>query len=781
MRISYDWLKEFVEIREKPLEVAEILTFLGFETAIVPDCSREWKNVVVARVTDVQKHPNADKLTVCRVSDGAKTYSIVCGAPNVAKDQVVPLALDGAELPGGLKIKSTKLRGVDSQGMICSAKELGISSDCSGIMVLGSEHKPGQALSEAIGDTDVIFEVETPTNRGDVLSHWGIAREMAGKLQKKTRLPDIPSYKFDGKVKIKIEDNELCERYIGHLIRGIKAGPSPDWMQKRLEKCGLRPINNIVDITNYVLLELGHPLHAFDLKVMDGSEIIVRRAKQGESIAALDGKKYPLSETMLVIADKSGPQAIAGVMGGERSGVTESTCDIILESAVFKPSSVRRTAKSLGISTDASYRFERGCGSSVCELASFRAARLIEEIAGGKLESSSDVSKKVCEPVVIDLRFDRANKLLGTDFSKKEILDSVSWLGMKIKESGGKINAEIPSWRNDLLCEADLIEEVARMRGYDKIPETVPPVKPDISAGRMKKDVKNILRNGFVSNGFCDAMNNSFCEEKDLKVFGLSAANRIANPLSRENEVLRPSLVVWLYKNVSLNLAHGYESVRLFETGTVFMQEGEKQMLAFMAAGRAFPEWWGAGQSADFNFYLASGLLQNVFAGNTVGIKSDEKTEKYFHPGKSASIYVNGARVGSFGMLSPRLNVNGREVCYGEVDLAVAESAWKTETSRYQKLVSYPKVQRDLSIIIDKNVPFDDVYKTINGLCAQGILKECEIFSQYGDEKIGKNKISYSFHMAFQHPERTLTDTEVNGLVDKIVKELNSKFGVTLR
>ena len=577
MRISYNWLKEFVEIRETPQKVAEMLTFLGIETSVVPSSGASWKNIITAKVQETTQHPNADKLRVCTVTDGSRQYQVVCGAPNVAPGQTVPFALIGAELPGGLKIKKAKLRGVESEGMICSERELALSEESSGIMVLPETTPVGKPLQEVLGDSDTMLDIEITTNRPDCLSHWGVAREIAAKLQLPVRLPDIQTQELPGSLSITIKEPQLCTRYIGYLISGVKVGPSPEWMAKRLEKCGLRPINNIVDITNYVLLELGHPLHAFDASRMDGREIVVRRADPGEKITALDGKTYALTDAMLVIADAKEAQAIAGVMGGERSGVTEATATIILESALFAPTSIRRTSKALNLSTDASYRFERGTAWEACEMASWRAANLIAQLAGGHIESRKDEAEQIYHPTHIRIRPERATKILNMEFSKEEIVSRLQCLGLRMKETEEYISASIPSWRQDLTQEIDLIEELARLKGYEHIPVTVLPVAPGLTEGQKQRSVESIIRERLCALGLTEAINYSFTEEKSLSSFHLPVEGRIEHPLSKENEVLRSRLLPGLWKNLILNISQGYETATLFEIGNIFTPEGEKK------------------------------------------------------------------------------------------------------------------------------------------------------------------------------------------------------------
>ena len=787
MKLSYNWLKEFVEFDLTPAQTADLVTFAGIETKVISSGDLNWSNVITAKVLETQKHPQADKLTLCSLTDGTNTYSVICGAPNVAAGQTVALATAGAELPGGLKIKKAKIRGVESEGMICSEKELGISEESGGIMVLKAGTPLGRPLKEALGEQDSILEIEIPTNRPDALSHWGVAREIAAKLGKQVKLPEINNDNLpETWNKISINEPELCSRYIGLKITGIKVGPSPDWMAEKLKKCGLRPINNIVDITNYVLLELGHPLHAFDTEKMNGDEIVVRRANKDEKLLALDGREYKLDENMLVIADRENAQAIAGVMGAEGSGVTAATKNMILESAMFKPQSVRKTSKRLNLSTDASYRFERGAGWTVSETAALRAAKLICEIAGGKIESKCDKTAKPFTPVRIDMRFDRAKKITGVEFNKKEIVSILAGLGMKVTESADKVSAEIPSWRTDLLQEIDLIEEVVRVKGYDKVPATVLPVLPDSRKGAGKRNVPDIFRERLLSLGFSEAVNNSFAEGKELDALKLPVTVKLSNPLSKENEAMRPALLTGLWRNIILNLKQGYGDIKLFEAGTVFSKGSETRKFGIIACGGVWPEWWGwEGKLKDVNYdyYYFTGVIENILAGNKVKLKENAKCALYYHPGKTALIEMNGKTVGETGLLHPDLSGEaGKDVCYCEFDMELMEKIWNSSGKMYKPISRKPLVKRDISLLAKKTVPYEHITALLEKFSGgDSHLAGFELFSKYEDAKIGAENISYSFHLTFRHPELTLTDSEVNAQFDGIVSAFNKELGITLR
>jgi len=787
MRISYNWLKDFVDFSHSPEELSQLLTFLGLETKVVEQ-SGAWKNVVTAKVIEAAKHPNADKLRLCAVTDGTATFQVVCGAPNVAAGQTVALARIEAELPGGIKIKRAKIRGVESEGMICSEKELGISDESAGIMVLPDNTPLGTPLAAVLGEADAILEVEITTNRPDCLSHLGVAREIGAKLNKPVKLPEIREQKAPYTVRITVNNGDLCPRYIGTLITGITVGPSPAWIVQRLKKCGLRSINNIVDITNYVLMELGHPLHAFDLAAMSGGEVVVRTAKSGEKIVALDGREYALKDSMLIIADAAKPQAIAGVMGGEHSGVTTTTTAIILESAQFAAAGIRRTSKMLNISTDASYRFERGTGWDVAELASNRAAELIVQIAGGKIEARTDKVEKPYVPIEIELRPERVQHILSVAFSNDEIECMLNALGADVRRKDGKFRAIIPSWRLDLKQEIDLIEELARLKGYENIPVTVMPINPGMEAARESRAAEDIIRERLKGLGFSEAVNYSFAEDAIVKKFGVSAAFRIANPLSKENEVLRPDMLSGLWKNLNSNMSQGCEDIRLFESGTVFPQDGEHNALGLMVLGAVWSDWWGWEQLGsvlpkyDFNFL--NGVVQYMFAGNRLAVRENKAPSPCYHPGKTAILLIGGKEVGQFGILRPGLAPDAAsEIGYAEFNLSLIEDLWNRQVPRYVPLRRFPPVKRDISLLAGKDVPFDRISGVMAGFIGtESLLQEFELFSRYEDvAKLGPDTVSYSLHLFFRHSEHTLTDAEVNEQIDRILGCLNKELGVTLR
>ncbi|MCA6071305.1 MAG: phenylalanine--tRNA ligase subunit beta [Endomicrobium sp.] len=787
MRISYNWLKEFVNFEFNPQELASALTSLGIETSVaLGGCG--WTNVYTVKVLDVQKHPDANKLYLCKVSDGMQEYSIVCGAKNIAVGQIVSLAKIGAALPGKLEIKKSKIRGAESEGMICSEKELGFKAESDGdILVLNEKTKIGAPLETVLDNIDSILEVEIATNRGDCLSHLGVAREIGAKLRKIVSVPTIKSFNVAQLNCVEVKSN-LCLRYIGAIISGVKVGPSPKWMIDALEKSAIRSINNIVDITNYVMVELGQPLHAFDVAKLNSKKVIVRQANDSEKITALDGKEYELDSDMLIIADNQKPVAIAGVMGGEYSGIDEQTETIFLESAIFDAASVRKTSKKLNLSSDSSYRFERGLGWDIADFALWRAANLITEIAGGKMEAREDLQTVKYARTNIALRVERVAKVLGYTVEDDEIAEILRFLGIDLQPRGEILLCTVPSWRNDIKEEVDLIEEIVRVKGYDAIPVL-----------KKHTDYKYTLNNSFLSKvvedfriklkglGFSEALNYSFLEISELEKFDLKYYYKIANPISKENEVLRPSLLPGLYKNLTLNIDHGAETVTLFEYGKIFNEMGERKTFAGIMYGKVWQEWWKWSEqkiSPKYDFYFGGGIIKSVLPSNEFVISENLTPYNYYHRGKTAALMYRGNVVGQLGVLKPSITEDIKnDVVYFEIDLEPIEKDCVEKTLPYKTFSKRPVVKRDISITADKTLQFAKIEKVIKDIMKTGfILREYSLFSVYADEaKLGAGKISYSFRLSYKSDSKTLTDEEVNNDMNTLLQKLDAELGVKLR
>ncbi|MDR3243157.1 MAG: phenylalanine--tRNA ligase subunit beta [Elusimicrobiota bacterium] len=786
MKISYNWLKKFVDFKLSPREIADILTFIGIETNIISS-GYNWTKVITAKVLSVKKHPNADKLSVCLLNDGVNDYHIVCGAQNVAAGQIVPLSLIGAVLPGEFEIKKSKIRGIDSEGMICSKSELGLAQKSDGIMVLPDNTKIGVPL-ESVLESDAIFEVEITSNRGDCLSHLGIAREIAAKLKSTINMPMIKqAYRVSVINDIKIE-SKLCSRYIGTILTGVKVAPSPKWIVDSLEKCGIRPINNIVDITNFVMLELGQPLHAFDISKLVSNKIIVRNAKEEETITALDSKTYALDPQMLVIADEKKPIAIAGVMGGEYSGIDENTTAVFLESAIFDSSSIRKTSKKLKLSSDSSYRYERGVSWDICELASWRAENLIAQISGGHLEKREDVKNIDYKRPEVLLRLEKIERVLGYSIDEERVAQILRFLGIDLQPRLRVILCSIPSWRNDIKGEIDLIEEIVRINGYDKIPradyDNTNQLTADVS---FFPKIVQLFRHRLYGLGFCEAMNYSFSEIKELELFGLKHSYKIANPVSKENEVLRPSLFCALYKNLINNLGQGASCVSLFEYGKIYTDNGERKTFGAIAYGSVWHEWWGW-QNNDFNtqynFYFLGGLIKNILPDKQFSVAQNLNPHPYFHTGKTASIVYRGKSVGQFGIIKPSIARDLKnEIAYLEIDIEQLQDYYEENALVFKPFSRLPHLKRDISIIAPADIAFAKIESVIkNVMKSSNLLKDYSLFSVYKDDKkVGKDKISYSLRLFYKSEEKTLTDEEANKDMNLLLEKLDKELNINLR
>jgi phenylalanyl-tRNA synthetase beta chain len=790
MKISYNLLKKFVDFEMSPMDLASMLTSIGIESSVVfQGCA--WTGVVTAKVLGIQKHPRADKLFLCIASDGNREYSIVCGAKNIALGQIVPLAKIGAVLPGNFEIKKSKIRGISSEGMICSEKELGLKKkESEGVFVLDEKTKIGLPLEKVLGiiDDDPILEIEITANRGDCLSYLGIAREIGAKLRKAVSVPQVKILKKLSVLNCIEIKSDLCERYIGSTISGVKVGDSPKWLIDILAKSGIKSINNIVDITNFVMIELGQPLHAFDLAKLSSKKIIVREVVGLEKITALNGKDYKLESGMLVIADEQKPVAIAGVMGGKFFSIDNKTETVFLESAVFDAPSIRRTSKKLNLLSDSSYRFERGLGWDITELAIWRAANLIVENAGGKQESFEDLRTVKHENTKITLRFERVSKILGYAVEEDEICEILRFLGINLQLRDKMIFCTIPSWRHDIKIEVDLIEEIARIKGYNAIPisktNTCCSYTPNNS---FFSSIVEEFRIKLKCFGFSEALNCSFLEVSELEKFGLKYYYKIANPVSKGSEFLRSSLLPGLFKNLMLNTSQGFETVLLFECGKIFTDIGERKTFSTVMCGRVWNEWWKWTEqkvNPKFDFYFGSGIIKNILPSEEFIIVENLTPSSYFHIGKTAAVFFRSKVIGQFGILKSSFVSDIKdEIFYFEMDLESVENICAKKTAFYKVYSKFPMVKRDISITADKSLKFSEIEKIVKTVMKSGgILKSYSLFSVYNDEtKLGKEKISYSFRLLYRNDEKTLNDKEVNDDVAILLNKLDFDLNVKLR
>lgn len=818
MRVSYKWLQEYVDLTGMtPEELAERLTRSGIEVEAVERLGQEIEGVVIGYVQEREKHPDADQLSVCRVDAGTgEILQIVCGAANVAAGQKVPVALVGAKLPGGVKIKKSKLRGVESQGMICSAQELGLSErllrkeQTEGILVLPDEAEVGQPIQSFLGLDDVVLELSLTPNRGDCLSMIGVAYEVAAILDREVKLPSV-QVKEDGppiRFPVRIEAPEACKRYAGRMIRNLRIGPSPQWLQNRLIAAGMRPINNVVDITNYVMLEYGQPLHAFDADRITTGEIVVRTARPGEELVTLDDTLRQLDEEMLLITDGKEPIGLAGVMGGANSEVTETTTTVFLEAAKFSPVSVRRTAQKLGLRSEASLRFEKGVAAEHLLPALDRAAQLMVELAGGVADVGYvEVIAKEEKPVQVRLHLERLNRLLGTRLAAKTVEDILRRLRLPFtpfmpsatadsSEQGWTVH--VPSRRGDLAIEADLAEEVARLYGYDRIPTSMP--EGVLTPGHLtfEQRLRRKIRHWLVQRGWTEVMTYTFTGSQSLEhmqsLHEAGHAIPLQMPMSEERSILRTGLLPHLIEVAEYNRNRKTESLAIFEMGKTFhalewpMRQlpEERWGLAGLLTGTWRSHWSGEQEQADF--YLLKGMLEDLFAWMGLGQASAPVTfepwteAKGFHPGRTALCRVGEQPVGMLGQLHPALAERHhlKETFLFQLDLDELSPLATGAEIDYRPVPAFPAIQRDLAVVVPEAVQASEVESVIRE-AAGPWLEGVQLFDLYRGQPLAEQEKSLAYSLLFRHPERTLTDDEVNQVHEQVIAALASRLGARLR
>ncbi len=799
MNVSINWLKEYIDLNDKSVkEIADGLTLAGLEAEGFYEISA-LSNVVTAKVIKLEKHPNADKLRVCIVTDGKENYQVVCGAPNVAAGQIVPFAKIGAVL-GDIKIKEAKLRGVDSFGMICSERELGLTDEHNGIMVLPEDTPLGADINSIAGTGDTIVEFNATPNRPDWLSIIGIAREAAAVFQRPLKLPECSTAESSENVydliRVDIEEKEKCPIYFARIIKGVKIAPSPLWMQAKLRAAGVRPINNIVDVTNYILMEWGQPLHAFDIRNIDKS-IIVRNAFDNEKITALDGKEYTLNKDMLVIADISKPLAIAGIMGGEYTSVMSDTDTVVLECAYFEPSAVRKTSKKLGLTSDSSYRYERGIDYGATEKLADYAANLIAEICGGKVLKGKVGSNNLkIEERNVTSSCSRINKLLGSNYNIEDMKNILNSLSIKTETDGDKLISHIPTFRNDIALECDIAEEVARIMGYDKISCTMPKMDNEIDIQSPKVRYSRTARNVLENLGYNEVLNFSFSGAEYLSIFDTNEEHfvKLLNPISQDMAWMRTYIFPSIIKNMQTNKNMGYSSIKLFELSNVYISNGksnlaqEKLHLSLGVMGSYYDDTWINMPKLD-TFYYLKGALDNVLCKFDMAAEYRRLEDCHFlHPGKSASALINGKYAGFIGALHPDIleKLDIKNDCYvAEIDfsLLIDEAYNKNEASkssmRYTKFSRYPSIQRDLALIVKSRVNAADLINTVKSISP--IITDTVVFDVFEGKPINFGYKSIAIRITFTDMEKTLRDDDINPIIDNILKALEKEHGAVLR
>ena len=801
MKVSLNWIKDYVEIRMELKDLVDLLTMAGLEVEGTTSVGEGFEKVVVAEIQSVQRHPNADRLSLVEAKTHRETFSIVCGATNIRGGQKVPLALVGARLPNGVEIKRSKIRGVTSDGMLCSEIELALGQDASGIMILPPHVPLGADLGEALGLKDTILDISITPNRPDWLCVIGVAREIAALTHQRVKYPR-PTVTDRGeeihqKTSVTILDQDLCPRYVARMIEEVKIGLTPQWMSHRLERVGIRSINNVVDVTNYVMMEYGQPLHAFDFEFLEGGRIIVRRAKEGEEFITLDGVKRTLDGEMLMICDGAKPVAIAGVMGGLNSEIKEYTKRVLLESAYFNPAGNRRTSKKLGLETEAAYRFGRGIDFGGCLVAANRATQLIQELAGGRVvEGVVDVYPTPITPSPIRLSVKKVRQILGTEVSAERVRNCLEDLELEVRGGDGDVLVVTPpSFRGDLEREIDLIEEVARLDGYEKIPLTLPKGPPSSEERSKESLVESKAIDTLIYHGYHEVINYSFTSPTSWDRIGLPPDDprrqhlRILNPLTEDFSVMRTTLIPGLMETVRHNVSRKNSNLKLFELKKVFPpQAGERlpkevKFLAGLAMGfERDPHWAFSPRLVDF--YDIKGCVEDLLDGLQIKEAMFSKADDipYLHPGKASKVILNHEVLGVLGEVHPQVlgHYEVHETVYlFEMDFSKMVK-WAGEGRRFQPLPKFQAVYRDLSIVVDKALEAERVVEAIRAF-RQPFVEEVALFDIYQGPPIPEGKKGVSYRIRYQANDRTLTDEEVNRYHEKLLSRLREVFQLDLR
>ncbi len=781
MFLSLSWLREFVPFSGKAQDLGDRLTMLGLELEDIRRPFAEIAGIVIGEVLEREKHPDADKLSVCKVSVGSEVLDIVCGAPNVAKGQKVPVATVGAKLPGGLEIKKAKIRGQASCGMICSEREMGLSEDHSGILVLDADAPVGAKLVDYLHLNDEVLDISITPNRADCLSILGLAREvaMAYKLPlSMPKLPPVDEVPADGssiRVPVEIIDPALCPSYLGRVILGAKVGQSPMHIRHRLQAMGVRPISNLVDITNYILMELGQPLHAFDLDKLSGPKIIVRPATEGEKFVTLDGQERTLLSTDLTIRDAEKAVALAGVMGGLNSEINDASSNVLLESAIFNPSNIRKTARRLGLHSEASYRFERGVDQVGSRFAMDRAAALMCLYSGGKLfKTEQGQEAKTWQVPAFSFRPQRARDILGVQLEENFCSDTLTSLGCTINAAttdNWQVNA--PSWRHDLFREIDLIEEVGRVYGVDLVEPTLPRMAPGLDKAGANESEFSFwmrLREWACGLGLNEAINYSFVGHKDLDNFKLPADNRISikNPLNSEQDVLRNALAPGLMNSLRVNISQFNTGVRLFELAHIFESAPSSQTtakesgrLGILLYGERHSTAWPRGE-ADQDYLDLKGYVEHLLQFLKLSGADFTRLEEHSFLAPAVEVRVQGQSVGFLGQIKPDLAdlYHARKAVWlAELDLETLRKLHDAAKIKFKPLPVYPAVKRDITFICPANIQVAELEKAIIAV-KRPMMEEVVLVDIFEPE--GKNERNLTFRLTFRHLERTLKDNEVD-------------------
>ncbi|PLR72854.1 phenylalanine--tRNA ligase subunit beta [Bacillus sp. UMB0728] len=803
MLVSYKWLQEYVDLSGiSAAQLAEKITKSGIEVEGIETLNEGIKGVVVGHVLEREQHPNADKLNKCLVDTGGEApVQIICGAPNVDKGQKVAVATVGAVLPGNFKIKRAKLRGEESNGMICSLQELGIESKLvakefsEGIFVFPNDVEVGEDALEMLNRDDHILELGLTPNRADCLSMLGVAYEVAAILGREVKLPSPQAAESAEKasdyITVNVEAKEDNPLYVAKVIKNVKVGPSPLWMQTRLMAEGIRPHNNVVDITNYVLLEYGQPLHAFDYGRLGSKEILVRRANEGETIVTLDDAERKLSAEHLVITNGSEPVALAGVMGGANSEVQSDTTTVLLESAYFTAGTIRKASKDHGLRSEASTRYEKGVDPNRVRAAAARAAELMEKYASGEvLEGSVEADSLTIEPAVISISLEKINRVLGTELAMAEVEDIFARLQFEASADNGSITVTVPSRRGDITIEEDLIEEVARLYGYDNLPVTLPSGESTPGSLTEYQKKRRIVRRYLEGAGLYQAVTYALTSEKKAGQYALESREpiKLAMPMSEDRSILRQSIVPQLLEVLKYNTARQNDSLAVYETGSVFLSNGseslpeEREHLAAAVTGLWHSHPW-QGEKKPVDFFVLKGIVEGLFArlGLEGKVEYQRASVDGMHPGRTAEIILSGKKIGFIGGVHPTVekDLDLKETYVFELSLKdVLEE--ETAPLQYQAIPRYPSITRDIALVIDSGKEAGELERIIKE-AGGSLLKEVAVFDLYEGDRMEAGKKSLAFSLKYFDPEKTLTDEDIAKAHDKVLEAVKEKAGAVLR
>lgn len=802
MLVSLKWLSDYVDVDAAPADLAERLTMAGLEVDGIRETAPAFRGVRVARILTLKAHPNADHLSLCDVTTGESTFPVVCGARNIGVGDTVPLAVVGATLPGDLVIRDSRIRGEVSQGMLCSEDELGIGGDASGILILPPDLPLGAELGDVLNLRDVVLDIGVTPNRADCLSIVGVAREWAALSGGKVRYPAIDVTENDEDIQeitsVEILDPDLCARYAARIIKGARIGPSPLWIRQRLEAVGLRPINNVVDVTNFVMMELGQPLHAFDYRFLEEGRIVVRRSREGEPFVSLDGKERILKADTLLICDGVKPVAIGGIMGGLNSEIQPDTETILLESAYFNPSSIRRTSRALAMGTDAAFRFERGIDPEGVIRALDRAARLIAEVSGGTVcrGAIDQYPRKIETARRIPLRVRRVNDLLGTDIPAEEIVRLLTSLEMEVElEAEGRMAVTPPTCRVDIVREIDLVEEISRLYGYDRTPATLPAVSVIAGVSEGKGAVERRIRDIMIGAGYTETINYSFISPEAVDQLDIETADerrrqvRIQNPLTEDQAVMRTTMVYSLLLNAKRNADCGRSDLKIYEIGRTFIGRGEGELpqernrFACLIAGLRYEDRWDS-RNLRADFYDLKGSVENML--EVLGIPSVRFQsgihEPILHPGKSCGVQGAEETIGFLGEVHPdilaRMDLVGPVlVCELDLDRLAALCSSRRVV---RTIPRFPSSSRDVAFLVRRELEAREVLLPAED-SHEELLEKVHIFDIYEGQNLPAGMKSMGLRFSYRGADRTLTDDEVNEVHGRIVQRIVRVTGAAIR